>query len=399
MRRVLAGSSVIVAALIAGAALYSLWPLGLSDRTPVAQIIAVKGLLAVVLLVLGGVLAVVGAVFVRRRGRTRPPAHTAAAAPVAGTSPVVAAPSGSTAASSRSTAHAAASATGADVAAEPRPRTRRSAVVVLGLGIVIALTGLSHGVALLDRGLFSGEVAASGEPAAPDAFTVLTLNTLGGSTGPEDVVDLAVRTGAAVLALPETDEALAARIEELIEEATGTGFETWTDGTGAIGSTSMLVSEDLGPYEQVAVGSTGGFGRVHLQPAGDDPDQPVLVAVHPLPPGGDNMADWRTENVWVVGMCERAGRPTVIAGDLNMTVDHRPLRQAARGDTRCRDAGLDVGIGGVGTWPTAWPAWAGSVIDHVLVAGGLYGVVGEVVDVGGSDHRAVVVELRLAGSG
>jgi endonuclease/exonuclease/phosphatase (EEP) superfamily protein YafD len=213
------------------------------------------------------------------------------------------------------------------------------------------------------------------------------------------VADLAVRSGSDVLAMPETTAELAGRVRDLIEAAEGGRFEVYSNGEGPTASTSMIVSADLGPYEQVAMGPTGGFGRVHLVPVGDDGRQPVLVAAHPPPPVRANMTEWRAENIGIVGLCQRATRPTVIAGDLNMTVDHSVLESIGDQMSVCRDAGIDAGIGGVGTWPSNVPAWAGTVIDHVLVTGGLRGDVGEVADIPGSDHRAVVVSLRLNGTG
>lgn len=361
MRRGLVRAGAVAAALVAVAALYTLRPVVLGERIPVAQVVALKGLLAAALVALGLVVALVGGVLLiaRRTGKVD-------------------------------------GADGGPGAMRPA-RGSRAVVVLLACGLVTALTGGAHGLALVDRGRSGDGVLAGDDPPSPEAFTVLTLNTLGGASSPVDVVDLAERTGADVLALPETPAPLAVEISGLLEERTGQGYSAWTEGTGPVASTSLVAADALGPYEQVSGYGQGDFGRVHLRPTGDDDRQPVLVAAHPVPPVSGNMSDWRAENLGLVGLCERAVRPTIIAGDLNMTLDHDTLSGVASGSGPCQDAGVDAGIGGIGTWPTSSPTWAGSVIDHVLVSGGLRGASGEVTEAGDSDHRAVVVELRLTG--
>jgi endonuclease/exonuclease/phosphatase (EEP) superfamily protein YafD len=379
-----AGAVVLLALL----ALYSLHPLGLHGRFPVAQIIAFKGVLAFGLLAIGLLLggsAMAVLLLGSRRDRAAAQVTAGEADGRSGDGPNAA--------------------TSPDRAPDPDPdlprfpiRRRASAVVLAG-AIAIAFAGSAHAVALLDRGMRSGEVTASGEAASSSDFTVLTENMARSRADAQAVADLAVRSGSDVLAMPETTAELAGRVRDLIEAAEGGRFEVYSNGEGPTASTSMIVSADLGPYEQVAMGPTGGFGRVHLVPVGDDGRQPVLVAAHPPPPVRANMTEWRAENIGIVGLCQRATRPTVIAGDLNMTVDHSVLESIGDQMSVCRDAGIDAGIGGVGTWPSNVPAWAGTVIDHVLVTGGLRGDVGEVADIPGSDHRAVVVSLRLNGTG
>ncbi|MGC5617591.1 endonuclease/exonuclease/phosphatase family protein [Georgenia sp. Z1491] len=379
MRRGAGVAGAVAAVLLALASLYTLRPLWFSERMPVAQVLALKGTLAATLLVLGLLLVFAGRLVLlarQRRARVGGPGDHRADDPVEREG-------------SRDSR--------ADRSRAPaRPvRGGAPAVVVLAGGVVAALAGVAHGVELLDRGVSGEGVTASDEPPTPERFTVLTLNTLGGAATPTDVVDHAVSVGADVLALPETSADLAEQIVRVLEERTGQGFTGYTEGTGAVGATSMVVADALGPYEQRTDAVTGGFGRVHLRPTGDDPDQPVLVAAHPIPPVAGNMAAWRAENRAIMGTCERAMRPTVIAGDLNMTLDHASLTGVAAAGGRCHDAGVDAGIGGLATWPASWPVWAGATIDHVLVAGGLRGTSGQVEEVGGSDHRAVAVELRL----
>ncbi|MFC5142628.1 endonuclease/exonuclease/phosphatase family protein [Actinomycetospora rhizophila] len=87
----------------------------------------------------------------------------------------------------------------------------------------------------------------------------------------------------------------------------------------------------------------------------------------------DALATWRAA----------AGGPTVIAGDLNTTTEHRAL--APLGDARAP--------GSPPTWPTRWPRWLGFRIDHVLAGGGIAVRATRVLDLPGSDHRAVLAHL------
>jgi len=54
-----------------------------------------------------------------------------------------------------------------------------------------------------------------------------------------------------------------------------------------------------------------------------------------------------------------------------------------------------VGEGLTSTWPTAWPRWLGVQIDHVLVSGGVRAAAARVLDLPGSDHRALLARVVL----
>jgi endonuclease/exonuclease/phosphatase (EEP) superfamily protein YafD len=90
-------------------------------------------------------------------------------------------------------------------------------------------------------------------------------------------------------------------------------------------------------------------------------------------------------------LAEGAG-PHVVVGDLNATLDHAPLRAALSG---ARDVAADVGQGLTSTWPTALPRWLGVQIDHVLVGGGVHPAAARVLDLPGSDHRALLARVVL----
>jgi len=82
-----------------------------------------------------------------------------------------------------------------------------------------------------------------------------------------------------------------------------------------------------------------------------------------------------------------------VAADLNATFDQSVLRDNTRA---CVDAADRRGEGLVGTWPSAWPRWLALPIDHVLASGGTEIRDFAVLDIPGSDHRAIFARLRLA---
>lgn len=60
----------------------------------------------------------------------------------------------------------------------------------------------------------------------------------------------------------------------------------------------------------------------------------------------------------------------------------------------CADAAAQTGDGLAGTWPSRIPAYLGAQIDRVLYpADRMRAVRTDVVDLPGSDHRAVVTRL------
>jgi endonuclease/exonuclease/phosphatase (EEP) superfamily protein YafD len=119
---------------------------------------------------------------------------------------------------------------------------------------------------------------------------------------------------------------------------------------------------------------------------------PVLVAAHPLAPiSRGAMATWRAETELVADLC--ASTPGVIvAGDLNSTLDHPGLRDLGP----CIDAARASGAGALGTWPASAPRFLAAPIDHVLVDGRAWRVVGFQVlsRTGGSDHRPILATLE-----
>lgn len=80
------------------------------------------------------------------------------------------------------------------------------------------------------------------------------------------------------------------------------------------------------------------------------------------------------------------------AGDYNATRDHAVLREAS-----CLDAAAEAGAAGAGTWPADRPRWQGAQIDHMLLDGEAWQVLGaQVLESPGGDHRPVLALLAPA---
>lgn len=129
-----------------------------------------------------------------------------------------------------------------------------------------------------------------------------------------------------------------------------------------------------------------------------------VVALHPTPPyqPGKWHSDWRR----ILSILEdayggRVAARVVVAGDLNATLDHAPLRElVGRG---FRDAAEQRNLGWVPTWPIGdrERRWGVPVppllpLDHVLTSPGLVVTKVDVTTLSGADHRAVVATIGPA---
>lgn len=256
---------------------------------------------------------------------------------------------------------------------------------VLGVGLV-AIAG-AHIAVLADRGLGSGalppDYGVTHVSAGSGEITVLSYNTLGGETTMEDLAPIMVDNGVDAAVLLETSTANAEELAGLLAEQ-GRTFTVFTSGADPynpeIESTAVLVSTALGEYRQ---GPDLGlsWGSVHLRSLGDSPD---IIGVHPMAPVRGQDDTWRADIERVYGQCETMSN-TIMAGDFNSTIDHMHATGSA-----CSSA-LDGFVGGYGTWPASVPGLLGSPIDNVFTDWTTRAAA--IVDVGGSDHRGVLVRL------
>ena len=281
------------------------------------------------------------------------------------------------------------------------PGTCRTGLRTAVVGLVLLLVAGAHGGVLVARGFRQRPVDAG-------AVSVLSLNTEREGADVEAVAGLADAVGADVLVLPETTQRYGRRLAEALTEKKGSGaqppgFAVFSDtgmpsdlaeqgidqNSDPAYSTTVLVASRLGGYRQVEESAGAGFGTVRLEP--ESGDGPVIVGSHTYPPLPGAMTWWRSSVADVASLCRRPPAGLIVAGDLNATRDHAPLRDLGG----CTSAGEQAGIGGLATWPSSTgTTLLGATIDHVLVDGAVWeGKEGRVVTIPGTDHRAVVVQL------
>lgn len=308
-----------------------------------------------------------------------------------------------------------------------RARHRKGARTALVAAVVLAVAAVQAG-GLVERGLGAGTQSVGGgttDSASWDGtVTVYALNAMYSGADAATVAGQVIDSGADVVVLPEADAAYGAEVGGLlaeeglrytvytatagedsvvsaVPEAATTPHATQTDAgheepDTSVNDTTVLVSTALGEYKAQSQPGLG-FGAVLLKPVGEATwgagTRPTILGVHTVPPVGERMGRWRSSVSGAVAFCapEALEPGLIIAGDFNATIDHAPMRDLGG----CAEAGEQAGIGGLSTWPTSSRTpLLGATIDHVLVDEATWrGRAGEVTEVPGTDHRGVVVEL------
>jgi len=264
------------------------------------------------------------------------------------------------------------------------------------LAIVALLAGGVNVGILVSRGLGSDTLPERTE----SSIRVMTWNTAGEATGPEEIAGAAIEMDADIVALPETTLETGGAVAE---QMGAQGKPMWALNARYPGwdaqSTTILISPDLGEYSVIESSQDGSSNTSWVPSAVAMPidgDGPIIVAVHAVAPRAAYMDDWSEDLRWLGDQCAVDG--VILAGDFNATVDHMAGLGVDGGTLgRCRDAASQTGNGAVGTWSTGVPALLGAPIDHVMVSDG-WRVTGSVVlrapDDVGTDHRPIVVQLE-----
>jgi len=222
------------------------------------------------------------------------------------------------------------------------------------------------------------------------ALQVMTANMLFGNADADAIVKLVRDNDIAVLALQEFSPAATTR---LADAGLGTLLPYSSLGAEYGASGSALYSRY--PITDPGVRrNSGGFNQAYgtIQPPGATAID--VESAHPLAPSAVNvLADWRAD-LEAEPKADPKGRPRILLGDFNATLDHEPLRTLIA--TGYRDAADAAGKGLIGTWgPYDGDPLPPVTIDHVLADTRLG--IGKVTvhDVPASDHRAVIAHLTL----
>jgi endonuclease/exonuclease/phosphatase (EEP) superfamily protein YafD len=247
---------------------------------------------------------------------------------------------------------------------------------------VAGLATLCLALAVLPRAVGDGTV----EAADRETFTVLSANVYVGKADAGALVDLVDRYDVDLLCVQELTprfaldlrrEGIGRRLPEAIEEM--------RQGASGGGIYSRL------PLRPLAAGSPSSFRQpraaLRLPNGGLR-----VVDVHPLTPGRTGIDAWEDSLGDLPTTGE--GTPWILVGDFNATLDHSQLRELL--DRGYRDAADVAGEGLEPTWPNEGRSLPPLItIDHVLADRRLGIVDYEVEELPGSDHRPVLVELKL----
>ncbi|MET9068403.1 endonuclease/exonuclease/phosphatase family protein [Streptosporangium sandarakinum] len=254
-------------------------------------------------------------------------------------------------------------------------RRRTAAAVALVASVALA-------AAVLPRYVADGD-----PPAGPSRLRVLAANLRVGAGDTASLMRLVRDLRPDVLALQELTPAARGRL----------------DGAGLRGLMPYVVDRSRpgvsgsGIYSRHPLAETpmielGGFRQsraVVTFPGGREVE---VVSVHPCAPRHTGEVP-----CWSAGLAalpRAGGRPRVLAGDFNATLDHPPVRELLA--SGYRDAADAAGRGLTPTWPRlGWTSLPGVTIDHVLADRRMPVSAFGVHSLPGSDHRPVFAELGL----
>jgi endonuclease/exonuclease/phosphatase (EEP) superfamily protein YafD len=258
---------------------------------------------------------------------------------------------------------------------------RRSRSLAAGL----AAAGLAAGAPVVRR--------AVREPAAgprPCDVTVLTANVWHGCADAGALAALVADERPDFVVLPEAGADFRDKLMPLLA---GLGYCAWVasgggrrDGYDVV----LLVGERAG---DVRVRPARGMRLPHLEATGGVLGARTLYAVHPTAPMSRRGTAWWHDELALIGSWCAAPVAPLVVGDFNATFDHPALRAAIG---RCRSAADGTGRGLVGTFPAGLPRWLGIQIDHVLVPAEAVTTRFDVLDLAGTDHRAVLARVGLS---
>ena len=158
---------------------------------------------------------------------------------------------------------------------------------------------------------------------------------------------------------------LAANVE--YGQATGALTEAWWGSSAAMGMP----------------GATAEIGGMPVR----------LQLAHPLPPVPGQVDAWKRELGRIADAARDEPGPLLLAGDFNASQDHAAFRRIL--DTGLRDAARLAGEGREPSWPSDTTPAFGAQIDHVLVSKEFSASRARFLDLAGTDHRSLLVDLTL----
>jgi endonuclease/exonuclease/phosphatase (EEP) superfamily protein YafD len=218
---------------------------------------------------------------------------------------------------------------------------------------------------------------------------------------PQAVAEVAVRANVDVLVVTEASASTASQLRV----ATVQRNFPYAVGLGEAGPEGTIVFSRYPLTNSLTITDGGGSRAVTVRaPQLGDVD---VIALHPRPPYEKQgwIADYQQITAYLLNKypasSDAARRSAVIAGDLNATLDHAPLRKiTALGFT---DAVDELNLGFRPTWPARGcvrvlgiPVPPLVQIDHVLASTALVATELTTFHADGTDHLGLFAELRRA---
>lgn len=221
------------------------------------------------------------------------------------------------------------------------------------------------------------------------ALTILSANVLKGNADAGALAAVVMRERPDLVVLPEAGPDYRDKLMPLLGES---GYRSWTssliDRRDSRGVT-LLAAPRAGDLH-VRPGT--GMRMRHIEVSGGVLGLRQLYAVHTSAPTRRRFARAWCRELDLIRSWTSGPIAPLVVGDLNATLDHSRLRAALGG---CHSAAAGTGRGLVGTYPSSAPRACGIQIDHVLVPDGTVTGRFDVVDLPGTDHRAVLTTVHL----
>ncbi|MEJ2888053.1 endonuclease/exonuclease/phosphatase family protein [Actinomycetospora aeridis] len=264
-----------------------------------------------------------------------------------------------------------------------RPGTAAGAVGLAAVAVVVAVAA----AIVVPRA-----VPAAAPPAGGTPLTVLSFNAFEGKADAAVLAGVVRRERPDLVILPEAGERFRGRMAALLPE-----YRSWTNvppRTADVRGITVLAAPRAGDVTARTISDAPGTPTDTRYPWAEvtggilGPVRLGAVHVVSIMPGW--VAYWPGELALLQRWC--AGGPALVVGDFNATPDHSAFRAGAQG---CTDAATERGESLTGTWYAGVPRSVGAQIDHVLTRGGPQARDVAVIDIPGSDHRALLARLTL----